>query len=152
MSGLEHSMKPETWDVIEAMFAEFPFMRAEEVQIAEIDAASNELGIPFAADYREFIRRYGGAIVGPYPIFGLRAAEPLERNGASVTQVTRQFRHNRWPGTEHWAVFSIDHAGNPIGFDKEGKVWISDHDAGVLEVIAPDFEEYLRKHCLKLND
>ena len=127
-------------------------MRAEEVQIVEIDAASNELGIPFAADYREFIRRYGGAIVGPYPVFGVRAAEPMGKDDASVTQVTRQFRHKRWPGTEDWAVFSLDHAGNPIGFDKDGKVWISDHDAGVLEVIAPNFEKYLRRRCLKLND
>jgi hypothetical protein len=36
--------------------------------------------------------------------------------------------------------------------DADGKVWISDHDFGGVQVIAKSFEEYLRKSCLKLPD
>ncbi len=107
---------------------------------------------PFASDYREFVRRYGGAVVGPYPIFGLRRAEPMGTNEGSVVEITRRFHQKRWPGTEAWVVFSLDHAGNPIGMDKDGKVWISDHDAGAVQLLAPTFEEYLRRRCLKLPD
>ena len=145
-------MRDQTWNAVEGMFARFPIMRAEGVDSMEIDEASQALGIPFAADYHEFICRYGGAIVGPYPIFGLRRAEPMAANEGSVVEVTRRFRQKRWPGTDAWVVFSIDHAGNPIGQDKDGKVWISDHDDGVVEVIAKSFEDYLRKRCLKMAD
>jgi hypothetical protein len=144
-------MREDTWNALETMFARFPIMRTESVDVWEVDAASHKLGIPFASDYRDFVQRYGGAIVGPYPIFGVRRAEPMGRNEGSAVVVTRRFRQKRWPGTEAWVVFSIDHAGNPIGLDRGGRVWISDHDAGVLEVIANTFEEYLRKRCLKLE-
>src|SRR2546428_5537635 len=126
-------MREETWNAIEPMFARFLFMRADGVDISEIDAASQELGIPFAGDYREFVHRYGGAIVGPYPIFGLRRADPMAMNEGSVLEVTRRFQEKRWPGTESRVVFSIDHAGNPVGLDSDGKVWLSDHDARVVE-------------------
>ena len=53
---------------------------------------------------------------------------------------------------EKWAVISMDHSGNPIGLDADGKIWISDHDAGAVQVIANNFESYLRNQCLKLAD
>jgi hypothetical protein len=144
-------MREETWKALESMFARTPIMRAECVTRDEIDAASRALGIPFPEDYQEFVSRYGGAIVGPYRIFGLRQAAVMGKAEGSVVDETRHFQRLRWPGAEHWVVFSTDHAGNPIGFDRDGKIWISDHDFGVVEVIAENFEEYLRKRCLKLQ-
>lgn len=145
-------MKESTWNTIEEMFVRYPFKCAGEVGVVEIDAASEEIGVPFTSDYREFVRRYGGAVVGPYPIFGLRRAEPMGSNEASVVEVTRRFREDGWPGTDAWAIFSRDHAGNPIGLAHDGKVWISDHDAGDVQIIAENFEDYLRQRCLKLSD
>lgn len=144
-------MREDTWDSLAKMFTAFPVMRAEGVDVGEIDAASHELGLPFPNDFRDFLSRYGGAIVGPYPVFGLRRAEPMGRNEESVVEVTRHFRKKRWPGTEAWVIFSIDLAGNPIGFDREGKVWISDHDRGLIEIISDTFEAYLRERCLKIE-
>lgn len=143
-------MKDATWCAIEEIFEEFPMMSYGEVDIAEVDDAAEKIGIRFDEDYREFVRRYGGAIVGPYPVFGVRRAEPMAINEESVVNVTQRFRYGRWPGTDAWVVFSVDHAGNPFGFDREGKIWISDHDAGIVEVVANNFEEFLRKRCLKL--
>jgi hypothetical protein len=99
-----------------------------------------------------FIHRYGGAIVGPYRVFGLRNSEPMGNGEDSFLKVTKAFRQKGWPGVEKWAVISMDRGGNPIGLDADGKVWISDHDFGGVQVIAKSFEEYLRKSCLKLPD
>lgn len=145
-------MRPETWQAIDEMFREDPVLRAGEVSYEEIDAAAAQAGFQLDLDYREFVHRYGGAIVGPYRIYGLRSAPAMGRKGNSVFEITRDFRRQRWPGVDDWLVISIDHAGNPIGIDKDGKVWISDHDAGVVEPIANSFEEFLRKRCLNMGD
>jgi hypothetical protein len=39
-----------------------------------------------------------------------------------------------------------------MGLDGEGAVWICDYDARAMQAIAPDFESYLRKQCLRLPD
>ncbi len=127
-------------------------MKAEPVPLQEINESAVQAGIRLPPDYVEFIHRYGGAIAGPFPIFGLRKATPMGNSDGSFVEVTAQFRRQRWPGTEHWIIISTDHAGNPIGLDGNGRVWISDHDAGVVEVIANSFEEYLRKRCLRMTD
>ena len=144
-------MRQDTWKAIEEMFERFPFMCAEPVELEEISAASDQLGIPFVEDYRDFVHRYGGAIVGPYRIYGLRRAEAMGENERSVVDVTLQFRRQQWPGTQKWIVFSTDHGGNPIGFDMTGVVWTFDHDSGREEITHDCFETYLRKRCLKMK-
>jgi SMI1 / KNR4 family (SUKH-1) len=106
--------------------------------------------VKLAEDYKEFIRRYGGAIVGPFPIYGLREVEPMG-DESTLLEVTKIFRQQPWPGVENWAVISMDHAGNPVGLDAEGKVWISDHDFGAIQLLAPNFEAYLQR-CLRFAD
>jgi hypothetical protein len=69
----------------------------------------------------------------------------------SAIDVTTRFREQGWNGVENWLVISEDHAGNPIGLDKDGRIWISDHDFGRITLVAASFEEYLRKQCLKLS-
>lgn len=142
-------MSPETWRAIEAIFSKHPVMRAGPVAYEEIDTASMAIDVRFPEDYREFIHRYGGAIVGPLSIIGLRKAPAMARSESSVIEVTRRFRQQRWQAVENWLIISVDQAGNPIGFDNEGKIWINDHDAGVIEPIAGNFEEFLQKRCLK---
>lgn len=145
-------MRDETWQALDDLFLATPIMRAEEVESDEIATAEQEVGVALADDYKEFVRRYGGAIVGPFRVFGLRRAVPMGKNETSFVEVTKNFRRQRWPAVEKWAVISMDHGGNPIGLDDGGKVWISDHDARAVQVIAANFEEYLRKRCLNLSD
>ena len=143
-------MRNETWEALDQMFREYPILRAESVGSDEIVTAGRKLGVPIPDDHKEFIHRYGGAIVGPFRIFGLRKAEPMGNGEGSFLEVTEAFRQQGWPGVEKWAVISMDHSGNPIGLDADGKIWISDHDAGAVQVIANNFESYLRNQCLKL--
>ena len=143
-------MRNETWQALDELFARFPILKSEVVASSEIAAAEGSVGVALAEDYKEFIGRYGGAIVGPYRVFGLRKAPAMGRNEGSFVEVTISFWLQRWPGVEQWAIISADHAGNPIGLDAEGKIWISDHDARAVQAIAENFEAHLREVCLNL--
>jgi hypothetical protein len=48
------------------------------VPSSEIDRAEQHIGVKFTPDYREFLERYGGAMVGSLPMLGLRRAEVME--------------------------------------------------------------------------
>lgn len=144
-------MKEDTLNRLDEMFAATPMMRAGDVPSeAEINAASNELGIPFSDDFREFLMKYGGATVGPYPIFGLRSSELIDDRW-SVVEVTREIRDTGIEGVESWVIVSEDHSGNPIGMDANGRIWIFDHDFGGVSELAPSFDEYVRVQCLNLS-
>ena len=110
-------MRNDTWEALDDFFAKSPVLKAEGVGADEVAAAEREAGVPLDPDYREFIRRYGGAFVGPFPVFGLRRAVPMGKNEGSFVEVTRAFRDQHWPGTENWIVISMDHSGNPVGLD-----------------------------------
>lgn len=141
-------MTNQTWKKLESQFAEFPILRGESAAEDEIDAASEAIGRSFPAEYREFLGRYGGAIVGPYPVFGIKPVAPMG-NLWSVVDVNRQYRRDAWPGIDEWLIVSRDHAGNPIGITANQEVWVSDH--GQVYRLAGSFEEFLLNKCLS-ND
>lgn len=143
-------MRRDTLEALEQKFRESPFLKGGEVPRTEIDQAATALGVTLPPDYVEFVEKFGGGIVGPYPIFGLRKVNAMGR-AFSVVNVTNDFRKQNWRGTENWIVISEDHAGNPIGIAPDGKVWISDHDFGQVATVAESFEHYIRKKCLKMD-
>lgn len=143
-------MKQAIVDRLDELFADEPIMKAEGVDQSQVDAAQSALGAVFSDDYRQFLTRYGGALVGPYPVYGLARAEPMDERLWSVVTVTQHFREQSWPGVEHWYVISMDHAGNPIGIDQSGKVITYDHDAGEMIEVAESFERYLEHRLSKL--
>src|SRR5438309_976350 len=122
-------MRTDTLEALEKKFSESPFLIGGAVPREEIDHAAAALGATLPQDYVEFLEKYGGGIVGPYPIFGLRKVNAMGR-AFSVVDITKDFRQQNWMGTQNWIVVSEDHAGNPIGLAPDGKVWISDHDFG----------------------
>jgi hypothetical protein len=136
-----------TFQRLEELFDESPVMRATEASASEIENAARSLNCSFHEDYAEFLRHYGGGMVGSYPIFGIHKAHVMG-DFYSVVDVTRRFRSQGWPGTLNWYVISMDGGGNPIGVDSEGRVWISDHDAGAVNQIAEHFEEFLDRIAL----
>lgn len=144
-------MKPDTLNTLEAKFQAHPVIRGGRVDRAEVNALENAVGFALPADYREFVEKYGGAIVGPFSVYGLRAARAMAKNESSAWEVTKHFRSEGWPGVENWLVISSNQSGNPVGLDAAGKVWISDHDTGTIDSLASSFEDYLRKWCLKLE-
>jgi hypothetical protein len=141
-------MRDDTWERLEAEFSSFPQLRGEEVAAAEIAVAASQLGLPLPDDYRDFVLRYGGGIVGAWPVYGLRPVEPMG-NEWSVVEVNRRYRAEGWRGVDDWLIVSVDHAGNPIGIAKDGRVWVSDHDFGDVAVVAENFEGFLRNQCFQ---
>jgi cell wall assembly regulator SMI1 len=133
------------WLKLENEFRKFPILAAQGVTDDVIDLAEIAVGMEFPESYREFLRRYGGAIVGSVPIFGLVRAEPMGDNLWSVVDVTERFRREKWPGVEAWCIVSMDGAGNPVGFDRQGQIWLSDHDTHEVVMMAATFEALLER-------
>jgi hypothetical protein len=145
-------MNPETMARLMDKLSESPILRAESLPSAvEIDDASREVGVPFSTDYRDFLLTFGAAMVGPSPIYGLRPVEVMGDDSWSVVAMTKQFREDEVPEATGWVIISTDHAGNPVGMDRDGAIWIHDHDFGGAARLAKNFEEYLRIRCLGLE-
>lgn len=145
-------MNQDTITRLSNKLTESPILRAETLPSAEeVDDASNEIDVPFSSDYREFLLRFGAAMVGPYPIFGLRPVEVMGDDSWSVVTMTKQFRYDNVTAAKGWVIVSTDHAGNPVGMDQDGAIWIYDHDFGGVIPLAKNFEEYVRVRCLGLN-
>lgn len=136
-------MTPATLRALEAHFQKHPILATGPVSPADVDVAGQRIGLLLSADYREFIERFGGGIVGPYPVFGLRQAEAMGRGQGSFVDVTQRYRAQGWPGTDRWCVISEDHAGNPYGLADDGTVWLSDHDFGGVQKRFDGFEAFV---------
>jgi SUKH superfamily protein len=146
-------MKPETWARLDRLFADNLAIAGRAITVArgvpsdeEIAGAAESLGREFDPNYIAFLKRYGGAVVGSLPVFGLRPVEVIGKVW-SVVEVTRRYRDQNWPGTADWYVISEDGFGNPIGIDADGKVMISDHDHGDIAILARNFEDFLLLQC-----
>jgi len=140
-------MTPSTIERLDQEFSAFPIMKALETPSDdEITQAATALGVTFHDDYVSFLKRYGGAMVGSLPVFGLRPVQVMGERW-SVVEVTRWFRKEGWTETNEWYVVSEDGFGNPIGIAHDEQVLLFDHDSGHKELFASGFEEFLTK-CL----
>jgi len=136
-------MKSITIDRLDALFRRFPMLVAEPVPEHELADAQREIGAAFDDDYRDFVSRYGGAMVGSLPVLGLRQAEVMGVDLYSVVNTTLRFRAEGWPGVEDWVVVSVDGSGNPIGLAEDGSVWLADHDSREVRLVSSDFETFI---------
>ena len=141
-------MMTSTLDKLDREFQAFPILRASETPSEKkVAEAAMSLGVTFHEDYISFLQRYGGAIVGSFPIFGLRPVKVMGDRW-SVVDVTKWFRNEGWPGTHSWYIVSEDGFGNPIGVAENGRIMLFDHDVGNEQIIAIDFEHFLMECCL----
>jgi len=133
---------------LDRLFSSRPILRAAstptDTDVAQAEAA---LHVKFAADYVEFVKRYGGAMVGPLPVFGLRPVHVMG-NRWSVVDVTDWYREQKWPGANDWYVISEDGFSNPIAIDRQGLVVSYDHNTNEQVAIASSFEHFLES-CLR---
>lgn len=136
-------MKVETLNKLSSLFQEMHFLVGGPCSDVEIKIAQDVLGISFSNDYIDFIKTNGGAIIGAFPIFGLKHAEPMDDHLWSVVDVTIKFRNDQWPYASDWYIVSMDHSGNPIGINKDGIALSYDHDKKQLYKVANSFEDLL---------
>jgi hypothetical protein len=142
-------MRAETIQKLETDRQRYPMLYGTPPSTHLIDAAAAEIGLGFPQDYREFLARFGSAMVGPYPIFGVTPAEELGTRW-SVVEVNRAYRDDAWSDIDQWVIVSADHAGNPIGIAPDGSVWLNDHDFGEVVPLAVSFEDFIRSKCLQI--
>lgn len=135
------------WNTLDEYFSKHPQDVASNATTKEkIRQAEELLGVSFHEPYRTFLRRYGGACIGSKLVYGLEIQEDMCEEMSTVINVTNFYREQEWPDIQNWYIVSDDFDGNPIGIDPEGKVWLSDHDAGFEKVkLANNFEEFLHK-------
>lgn len=143
------TMRADTLQELERDRERYPMLYGTPAVEEIIEEASEQIGMPFPNEYREFLTRFGGAIVGAYPVFGVTPVEELG-NRWSVVDINRTYRDDQWPGISEWLIVSADHAGNPIGIVPDGTVWLSDHDFGEIVPIATSFEDFIRSKCLRV--
>lgn len=125
-----------------AMFPQdFAGPPSKQALIEEVE----KLDLPAPKEYLEFAVEFGGCIVGQFPVASLGSVASMGKLATSVSELTRWFRSQEWPGAEALIVFSVDLAGNPIGFDSRGEVWKIDHDAEFEKIkMAESFDGFLR--------
>lgn len=144
-------MNPFVWNRLDAEYERFPILKAGPVSRAEVEEAAKAVGLKFPAAYEEFLERYGSAMLGPYPIFGLRPVEPMGE-AWSVVEMNRRFRDEGWPGLDDRLIFTHDQGGNPIAVSSSDGVWIVDHDHGGLAKLSPSFESFVIDVLKSLED
>ena len=110
----------------------------------EIVAAEKETNTEFSSSYKYYLKEFGGGAPTCFQVYGIKKERKDYPDRYTVTGMTNHYRHEQnWPGTHEWYVVCSDHDGNPYGVDKDGKVWISDHDTQEIILVADDFEEFL---------
>ncbi len=136
-------------NLLDAEFAEFPVLVAGPTSLKVVEDIQDFAGFIVPESYRDFVVRYGGAIVGAYSVFGSGASTAMGTNESSVVEVTNRFRAENWPGSEDALVISMDLAGNAIMLRKDGKIVCFDHDVGETDILALTFEAFIIDFCLK---
>lgn len=142
-------MTPELKSVLDLVFNQHPILMAGPVHPSEVPSLERYAGFQLPQDYKTFVVEYGGAIVGPYPIYGLRRAEPMGMKDESARAVTERYKAQMAPGIEKWLIISMDLSGSPIGIVPSGEIWISDVEWGIVERMSPTFSSFLWDICLK---
>ncbi|MBO6939856.1 MAG: SMI1/KNR4 family protein [Deltaproteobacteria bacterium] len=124
------------------MFAAYPILAADSVSEAEVDALEQQLGVPLPKSYREFVLRFGGAMVGSQPVYGLRTSEVMGVDDTIAAQ-TAFFRRTGWELPASAIVISDDGRGNPIWLADDGRVFLTDHDVGDQPLLATSFDAFV---------
>lgn len=142
-------MKQSTILMLDKDYTEFPVLYAGPAPISEITKIEEYANFKLPAEYISFLEKYGGALVGPYPIYGSGAAEAMGAKETSVIEVTERFRQQKWPQSESALVISVDHGGNAILLTPDHKIIRFDHDFGTWEELGDNFEDFLVNWCKK---
>ena len=139
-------MKEEILRKLDELFLNEPALAAGKASAADVVDVERKLGVVFPDSYRCFVERYGGAVVGSMPVFGVRRSEVMGVDDL-VLNATESFRREDWGLSGEWVVISMDHAGNPVCMNRTGEVVSLDHDSVGRVLPGPTtFEGFVR--CL----
>ena len=133
-------MKSETLSKLEFFFKNFSVAMGKASSLAQIESSEESLKLKFVEDYKIFVQRFGGCVIGTKPVYGFENSEMLDE--ATVVDLTEEYRKTEG-GNYTWLIIGFDLAGNYIGIDEGGKIMMYDHDFGKMVILAESFEEYV---------
>jgi hypothetical protein len=134
------------WKLLQTEFQKNQELQAGPVLNFDIERAQESLGIKFDENYREFLLKYGGAKIGSTLVHGLRKQKDMHEQLSTVVALTHFYRAQQWPNINNLYIISSDVSGNPIGIDRQGKVWLSNRESEFeLVKLANSFEDFLYK-------
>lgn len=135
------------WQRIDAYLGEdVSILAAGAAPRTELDKIEQCAAFDLPEDYREFVLRYGGAIVGSYEIAGFGQSEAM--SNASPISLTERFRSDNWPGVLFGLVISMDGSGNPICIMRDGAIVSFDHNVGEFFLFGNTFRDFVLNCCL----
>lgn len=92
---------------------------------------------PIPPDYRWYLRRCGGGVIGSEWIDGIKDLAETHRQ-------VREGQQNGFYALRDFFPIGWDGGGNPYGFDlKSGRIVTEDHDFGGIHDVASDFFDLL---------
>jgi len=145
-------MDSELVKALSEFFSCWPGAAYGPISEAELEKEESDLGIRLPEDYRDFILRYGGAVVGNSVIYGTRQSEFGACDPVSFAAQTRIFRKEVPLDFAEMVVISVDQSGNPIGFiSNDNVVFVYDFDFGGRLTLAESFSDFIRQ-CLPTRE
>lgn len=117
------------------------FLAKKPVTADEITRCEKELGLKFASDYREYLRRYGEVIYYGHELTGIIPSKRL--NVVYVTQEMWEF--NPKVPRNYYVIEETNIDGIVIWQNETGKVFQSSPNAGLTK-IADSLLEYISNH------
>ena len=124
--------------------------RAGSVASKVVDAAEAELGVTFPDQYRDFVQRYGAAILPGAEIYGLvERAQNDPPVWVDVRRLTGDLRRQRQAGSENLEYLPVTEDGTGIYFyfntraAPNTEIWAV--GPGIHRLVSRDFHEFTVK-------
>jgi hypothetical protein len=126
-------------------------LRGKPALDEEIKAAEDKLNVKFHTDYKDFIKRFGGAYAG-MNIHAFSNGSSLGKE--TVVELTLDARKS-YAGDERAGelnksyVISMTGTGDPVIINPAGEVLVLYHDCDEREVLAASFEVLLQERFVE---
>jgi cell wall assembly regulator SMI1 len=125
-----------------------PELRGQPATNEEIINAENELGVTMDENYKEFIKKFGGAYAGIQihafvngSSIGKETVIDLTKRGRNLLNEMELF-----PEINECYVIADDGNGNPVAMTKTGEVVLFDHDTEEKTVLSNSFENFIEEN------
>jgi cell wall assembly regulator SMI1 len=141
-------MNQELMERLTNFLNDHPELRGQPATNEEITNAENELGVTMDDDFKEFIKKFGGAYAG-IQIHAFKNGSSIGKE--TVIDLTKMGRNllnqmELFPEINECYVIADDGNGNPVAMTKAGEVVLFDHDTEEKTVLSNTFQNFIEEN------